>query len=80
MYGIVKRIYTAPLVKRIYTAPPKCNNCRYRLNINGEQHCKLFKILTFSVSNATFDYYVDTQSAREDENLCGFYGKYFKSI
>jgi len=60
------------LKKRIV---PNCKDCRY----NENNTCKLFKLLTVSsVRHINFDYYADTDVCRDDPDLCGPDGIYFK--
>ena len=62
-----------PLYQKI--SIPKCNTCKYNLKINSKSYCKLFKFFTIPYN---VNHYVETEVARNDEELCGFYGKYFK--
>ena len=49
----------------------KCKDCKYSMN----NCCTLFKYYTITTENHKFDYYIDTTVARNDNNLCGPYGK-----
>ena len=52
-----------------------CKKCRYF----DKGECKLFKYQVSTVDDKkTFDFYVDAEMCRRDEELCGNDGKYFK--
>ena len=56
-----------------YKKEPACKKCKY-YNINkiGQPECKLF------LSNYNKNLYEFAFKCREDENLCGLQGKYYK--
>jgi hypothetical protein len=61
-----------------YNYLPKCENCKYSDNINGEDVCKLFRAVTVKNDRCTYNYYISTFFARYNNDLCGEDGKYFK--
>ena len=59
-----------------YKKLPSCNNCKYKFTHNNVNYCKLFKYIFVPVNHTT-DYYIDTETARNNDELCGKTGKYF---
>ncbi len=65
---------------------PNCKDCKYQIKENGVDVCKLFKYASVYLNETPylnketncFHYYVDTETARNDSTLCGYYGEYFK--
>lgn len=73
MNCIKPRIFRPKVIKF-----PNCNNCKYSFKQDGVNYCKLFKYFTVKTDVKNFDYYATTDMSRNDVDLCGPDGKYFK--
>ena len=62
-----------PKIKTKFSEP-KCEECKY----HEDGRCKLFKYSAVSLKYDTFHFYVDIETARLNDTLCGPDGKYFR--
>lgn len=63
-----------------YHKPKKysCRDCVYsKVNKDNKLVCKLFYFCDFNTDNKKDNTYIDVLTCRNDEQLCGNYGKYY---
>ena len=57
---------------------PNCKNCKYNEQFGNTPVCTKFKYSSVKLENKEFNYYIDSETCREDINLCGPDGLYFE--
>ena len=59
----------------------KCRECKHSFEQSKVMYCNVFKLATVKISpKIELDYYLEVETARSNNNLCGLYAKYFVPI
>lgn len=73
----VKPVKQLPKIVPKCNQTPKCINCKFSIKQDDYLVCKIFKFSSVTTNNKVFDYYIDTDLCRGDENYCGPDGTYY---
>ena len=66
------------LQKSKFDKIPKCRDCKFNVQFGDIPVCTAFKYSTVTVENKVYNYFIESESCRENINLCGPDGYYFE--
>jgi hypothetical protein len=78
-FGMIRTVAKSAMLN--HHKPPSCNRCQYSFVHRNVEYCKLFKYIfvPLDMDKDKFNWYIDSETSRSNEKLCGKLGNYFKS-